>query len=205
MTLSLHRLTVGKGRKHAISKRLKEDNRLESDTIKLIRKANQRLKTLDRKFKSGTWASKNLKTRLSQKKIKLWSKKGRIKIPKNATRTQLLGVNKAIKQFLSSQTSTIKGINKVREHQIELIQERYKIDNEDFTYEDAEDLYELYGDNDFNYYAEKIGSSAMQELIMDSIDNGDSEDDFLVRLGLYVDLNDQDMASKARRLYNKFI
>ena len=192
-------------RKHAISKRLKEDNRLESDTIKLIRKANQRLKTLDRKFKSGTWASKNLKTRLSQKKIKLWSKKGRIKIPKNATRTQLLGVNKAIKQFLSSQTSTIKGINKVREHQIELIQERYKIDNEDFTYEDAEDLYELYGDNDFNYYAEKIGSSAMQELIMDSIDNGDSEDDFLVRLGLYVDLNDQDMASKARRLYNKFI
>lgn len=192
-------------RKRAIMKRLKKEDRLPKDTARLIKKANARLDALKRRFRSGTWASKKLKIRLSHKRMKFWTKKGRIKIPKNASRTQLIALNKAINQFLESKTSTTKGIKSIRKEQIERLYNEYHIENDDFTYEDAEDFYDMYGDQDFNYFAEKIGSSETQALIFDSIANNDNQMDFLLRLGLYGDINDVDVKRKTTRLYNKFI
>lgn len=177
---------------------------LEKETRKLVNKTNARLDSLRRRYKSGTWASKKLSNRLTQNKIDMW-KNGKIKLPKNPTKTQLRAVNKAASQFLASQTSTKKGINAVKRKQIENIKLRRSIEDEEFTEEDAEDFYDMFGDNDFAYFADKIGASKLQEIIYDAIRANDSEESFLDRLELYIELNDLDIREKAIRLYNKYV
>lgn len=186
------------------SSRRKPKVDLEKETRRLVNKANARLDSLQRRYKSGTWASKKLANRLSANKMKMWSK-GKIKLGKNPTKAQMIGLNKAINQFLQSQTSTKRGIQEVKRKQIESIRLRRSVEDEEFTEEDAEDFYDMFGDNDFAYFADKIGASKLQEIIYDAIKANDSEDNFLDRLELYIELNDLDIREKAIRLYNKYV
>ena len=195
-------------RKKSITRRLsttKDSQRLERDTRKLVSKANARLDSLRRRYKSGTWASKKLANRLTSNKMNMWSKQGKIKLGKNPTKAQMIGLNKAINQFLQSQTSTKKGIQEVKRKQIESIRLRRSVEDEEFTEEDAKDFYDMFGDNDFAYFADKIGASKLQEIIYDDIRANDSEESFLDRLALYIELNDLDIREKAIRLYNKYV
>lgn len=194
-------------RKKSLTARLstiKSTDRLEKETRKLVSKANARLDSLQRRYKSGTWASKKLANRLSSNKMNMWSK-GKIKLGKNPTKAQMIGLNKAINQFLQSQTSTKRGIQEVKRKQIESIRLRRSVEDDEFTEEDAEDFYDMFGDNDFAYFADKIGASKLQEIIYDAIRANDSEDNFLDRLELYIELNDLDIREKAIRLYNKYV
>ena len=54
--------------------------------------------------------------------------------------------------FLKSQTSTIKGIKDVRKKQIEELRKRFKNEDIDLSFEDAEKFYELHGDDAYNYF-----------------------------------------------------
>lgn len=177
---------------------------LEKETRKLVSKANARLDSLQRRYKSGTWASKKLANRLSSNKLNMWTKKGKIKTGKNLTKTQLIGLNKAINQFLNSQTSTKKGISTWKKNQVESIKLN-RSDDPDFTEEDAEDFFEMFGDNDFDFFASKIGASTLQEIIYDAMRENDSEDEFVARLSLYIEINDLDIREKAIRLYEKYV
>ena len=177
---------------------------LEKETRKLVSKANARLDSLQRRYKSGTWASKKLANRLSSNKLNMWTKKGKIKTGKNLTKTQLIGLNKAINQFLNSQTSTKKGISSWKKNQVESIKLN-RSDDPDFTEEDAEDFFEMFGDNDFDFFASKIGASTLQEIIYDAMRENDSEDEFVARLSLYIEINDLDIREKAIRLYEKYV
>ena len=193
---------VSIAKKRVSGKKPKVD--LEKETRKLVSKANARLDSLQRRYKSGTWASKRLANRLSSNKFNMWSKKGKIKTGKNLTKTQLIGVNKAINQFLNSQTSTKKGISTWKKNQVESIKLN-RSDDPAFTEEDAEDFFEMFGENDFQYFGDKIGASKLQEIIYDAIKANDSEDNFLDRLELYIELNDLDIREKAIRLYEKYV
>ena len=194
-------------RKKSLTARLsttKSTDRLEKETRKLVSKANARLDSLQRRYKSGTWASKRLANRLSSNKFNMWSKKGKIKTGKNLTKAQLIGLNKAINQFLNSQTSTKKGISTWKKNQVESIKLN-RSDDPDFTEEDAEDFFTMFGDNDFDFFASKIGASALQEIIYDAMRENDSEDEFVARLSLYIEINDLDIREKAIRLYEKYV
>ena len=179
---------------------------LERETRKLVNRANARLDSLQRRYKSGTWASKKLANRLSANKMKMWSK-GKIKMSSNLTKTQMIGLNKAINQFLASATSTKKGIKSVREKTIESLRGTLSDDIEEMSYEDAEKFYEMFGNNDFKTLADKIGSSALQACIEDAIESGDSDEDFIKRLERYggVSMNDLDIREAAQRLYEKYV
>ena len=197
-------------RKKSITRKLstiKNIDKLERETQKLVSKANARLDSLQRRYKSGTWASKKLANRLSSNKMRMWTKKGKIKLSKNPTKSQLIALNKAITQFLNSQTSTKKGISDVREKTIESLRGTLSTDVEEMSYDDAEKFYEMFGNNDFQTIADKIGSSALQACIEDAIENGDSESDFAKRLEWYggVGMNDLDMRDAANRLYEKYV
>ena len=197
-------------RKKSITRKLsttKNIDKLERETKKLVSKANARLDSLQRRYKSGTWASKKLANRLSSNKMRMWTKKGKIKLSKNPTRSQLVAVNKAITQFLNSQTSTKKGISDVREKTIESLRGTLSTDVEEMSYDDAEKFYERFGNNDLQTIADKIGSSALQACIEDAIENGDSESDFVKRLEWYggVGMNDLDIRDAANRLYEKYV
>ena len=203
-------INTGKGSiaKKRISKRILKQN-LEKEVRKLVREANSRLNSLERRYKSGTWASKRLKNKLGTSLFRVFKGK-RIKMRKGLSNTQLLGIHKAISSFLSSKTSTKKGIKSVRKQQIEKIKERLSVDDEmaeEMTDEEAEFFYDMFEDNDFNTLADIIGASALQACIDDAIENDDSEDDFIKRLEWYggVSMQDLDLREKAIRIYNKYV
>lgn len=197
-------------RKRSLTKRIstgKQTDRLEKETRKLVNKANARLDSLQRRYKSGTWASKKLANRLSSNKLRMWSKGGKIKLGKNPSKSQLLAVNKAATQFLNSATSTKKGIKSTRQKTIESLRGTLSSDVEEMSYEDAEKFYEMFGESNFQTLADKIGSSALQACIEDAIEQGDSQDDFIKRLEWYggVSMNDLDMRDAAQKLYEKYV
>ena len=197
-------------RKRSLTKRIstgQQTDRLEKETRKLVNKANARLDSLQRRYKSGTWATKKLANRLSSNKLRMWSKGGKIKLGKNPSKAQLLAVNKAATQFLNSATSTKKGIKATRQKTIESLRGTLSSDVEEMSYEDAEKFYEMFGDSNFQTLADKIGSSALQACIEDAIEQGDSQDDFIKRLEWYggVSMNDLDMRDAAQKLYEKYV
>ena len=179
---------------------------LEKETRKLVSKANARLDSLQRRYRSGTWASKKLANRLSTNKIKIWNK-GKIKLGKNPSKQQLIAANKAINQFLNSLTSTKKGIRKTREKTIESLQATLSTEDKEISYEDAESFYEMFGDNDFNYIRDYVPASTLQACIEDAIEESDSENAFIKRLEDYSDVsfNDLDMRDRAKSLYEKYV
>lgn len=179
---------------------------LERETRRLVNKANARLDSLQRRYKSGTWASKKLANRLSSNKMKMWSR-GKIKMGSNLTKTQMIGLNKAINQFLASATSTKKGIKKTREKTIESLQATLSTEDDEMSFEDAESFYEMFGDNDFNYIRDYVPASTLQACIEDAIEESDSENDFIKRLEDYSDVsfNDLDMRDRAKSLFEKYV
>lgn len=196
-------------RKRSLTARLsttKSTDRLEKETRKLVSKANARLDSLQRRYKSGTWASKKLANRLGSNKMKMWSK-GKIKLGKNPTKQQMIAVNKAASQFLRSQTSTKKGISKTRQKTIESLRGTLSTEDNEMSYEDAEKFYEMFGEDNFSNIADKIGASALQAVIEDAIEENDSSNDFIKRIEMYAGLsmNDLDLRESAKVLFEKYV
>lgn len=184
----------------------KERAKLISETRKMVERANKRLKGLNNAGYKGTWASKKLINRIDTKTLKAWSKKGKIKLNKNLTNTQLKAIQKATDQFLKSKTSTIKGIRDTESATIKSIQETLSDEKRGLvTKEDAEFYYDMFGNSDFNYFADQIGASTLWMLIDEAIEDDDTEDDWINRLARYITINDLDVRERAIRLYNKYI
>ena len=197
-------------RKKSLTKKLStrtDTQRLERETRKLVNKANARLDSLQRRYRSGTWATKKLSNRLSSNKMRMWSRGGKIKLGKNPTKQQLLAVNKAVNQFLESQTSTKKGISKTRQKTIESLRSSLSTEDKELSYEDAEKFYEMFGEDNFSNIADKIGASALQAVIEDAIEENDSSNDFIKRIEMYAGLsmNDLDIRESANKLYEKYV
>lgn len=183
-----------------------ERAKILAQTRKLVDQANRRIKGLNNAGYKGTWASKKLINRLNTKKLKAWGKGGKVKINKNLSKTQLIAVQKAINQFLSSKTSTIKGIKEVRNATIDSIKSTLSSEKRGrVTEEDAEFYYEMFESDDFNYFADKIGASTLWQLIDEAIEKNVSEENWISMLSSYITLNDLDMRERAIRLYEKYI
>lgn len=184
----------------------KERAKLMAETRKKVDQANKRLKGLNNAGYKGTWASKKLANRIDTKTLKAWSKQGKIKLNRNLTNTQLTAIQKATKQFLKSKTSTIKGIRDTESATIKSIQATLSDEKRGLvSKEDAEFYYDMLGEDDFDYFADKIGASTVWMLIDEAIENNDSENDWISRLGGHITLNDLDIRDRAIRLYNKYI
>ena len=200
-----------KKRRRAIKQRrqpTKEDlrQRKYKEVKKLSKKANQRLKSLERRYKSGTWASKKLKNRLSTKKVNSWNNIGRISIKKNLSITDLKIIEKAIKQFFESATSTKRGIEDAKDRVKESIKTTLNEGGFDLSDEDAEVFYSMLEDDDFNYFADKVGASTMWAIMDDAIEYNESETKFVNRIERYiVTINDLDTLDKVKRMYSKYI
>lgn len=184
----------------------KERSLLLDETRRLVDQANRRLKGLKNAGYDRTWASKKLINRLDTKILKAYSKSGKITVRKTLTNTQLKAIQKATKQFLESKTSKVKGIIETKDATIKSIQATLSEEKRGLvTEEDAEFYYDMLGDNDFDFFAEKLGSSTLWQLIEDAIENNDSEDEWINRLSNYITIEDLDIRERAIRLYNKYI
>ena len=211
--MAIKRRRIVKNRKPMTAKdiRIKDKAILYNDVKKLSTKVNKRLKSLEMSgHKTGTWASRKLVDRLSGSKLRAMTrtKKGRkrVKIKSGLTNTQLKTIQKSLNNFLKSETSTHKGIKNVREKTIESLKNTLSDDVHEMTYEEAEVLYDMFGNKDFDYFVDKVGASEMWIHIEEAIENNDSLSDFLTRLQMYaVELNDDDALERAERIYEKYV
>lgn len=157
-------------------------------------------------YDAGTWASKKLINRLETSTLDAWSN-GRVKIRENMTITQLRAVQKATSQFMASKTSTLKGIQSVKESTKESL--KATLSDEDLgeiTESEVETMYNMLSDNDFRFLSDKVGASTAWSLIEDAKENNDTEKGWINRLNRYAfEINDVDMRSKALAIYNKYI
>lgn len=185
----------------------KERAKIMAETRALVDKANRRLKGLESAGYKGTWASKKLSNRLDTKVLNAMDKKGRIKVNKNLTNTQLLSVQKATKQFLSSETSRVSGIKRVKNNTLESLKATLSKDM-NMSDKDIESAYEMLSDKDFDYFNkdDRIGASTMWALIEDAIEYEEHESTFIQNLLNIMDFsNDKDAINKAKRLYDKYV
>lgn len=202
---------VQKGRKNVVINKeyLKEYRR----TQQKLSEVSKRLSTLSKSGYSGTWASRKLLNRLQGGKvgdvIDVTKRGGQItgiKAPRRLTKTEMVAIQKASSQFLVSKTSTKKGIEEVRQSTIESLQTTLSTDKKKLTNEEAEALYDMLGDNDFEDFVSKVGASTMWNLIEDAKDANDSEKAFLARLErMAITLEDVNLREKARRIYEKYV
>lgn len=157
-------------------------------------------------YDAGTWASKKLINRLETSTLDAWSN-GRVKIRENMTITQLRAVQKATSQFMASKTSTLKGIQSVKESTKESL--KATLSDEDLgeiTDSEVETMYNMLSDNDFRFLSDKVGASTAWSLIEDAKENNDTEKGWINRLNRYAfEINDVDMRNKALAIYNKYI
>lgn len=180
---------------------------LYKQNVELAQEVNRRLKGLRSAGYLGSYASKKLRKRLDTEVLKSWTvdKGGKVKIKKNLTATQMMAVNKAMRQFLASKTSKARGIEQTRKETIKSLRKTLSREGDEIDEEDAEFFYDMFGDNDFDFFAEKVGSSELQMIIKDAIDAQDTIDDWIERLGFYRLVEDLDMRERAERLYDKYV
>ena len=178
-----------------------------------LKEVNKRLRALEKSGNYNSYSSKKLFERLGSKKLNVLNKSKKvnrghvlgIKLKKNMSNTDLAAVSKAANQFLRSATSTPKKLKKVVEQTKKSMYETLKAQGKDISKEDIENYYEMLGNDDFDYFNEKIGASTMWSIIEDAIEYGDTKKRFLDRLNNYITLNDVDIREKAIRLYNKYV
>lgn len=157
-------------------------------------------------YDTGTWASKKLINRLETSTLNAWTK-GRVKIREDMTITQLRAVQKATSQFMASKTSTLKGIQSVKESTKQSL--KATLSDEDLrelSDNEVETMYSMLSDTDFTFLSDKVGASTAWSLIEDAKENNDTENGWINRLNRYAfEINDVDMRSKALAIYNKYI
>ncbi|MBQ1550973.1 MAG: hypothetical protein IIZ67_02625 [Bacilli bacterium] len=201
---------VQKGRKNVVVNKeyLKEYRR----TQQKLNEVTKRLQALSKNGYSGTWASRKLLNRLQGGKvgdvIDVTKRGGQItgiKASRRLTKTEMVAIQKASSQFLVSKTSTKKGIEEVRQSTIESLKTTLSTDKKKLTNEEAEALYDMLGDNDFDDFAQKLGASTMWNIIEDAIGVDFTSDAFIKRLSRYIEIEDVNLREKARRIYEKYV
>ena len=178
---------------------------LYRETLKQVRETNARLSSLQRQYKTGTWASKKLMNRLDTTNLKAWTKGGKVKISPSMSKTKLAAIHKATSQFLESKTSTKSGIKSVRNKTIESLKQSLSLDGKKVSDKDAEIMYDMLGNNDFDDIASQIDASALWSFIDYAKTSNQSSNQFVNLLSKYGMSNDSDMREKAQNLYQRYV
>lgn len=194
-------IDINKGKYNPKTKRFER-----KDSIQIINKKGKRinLKTVKRiSYPQGTWASKKLLDKVDT------YLGGKISVNRTMSIPELTLLNKALRNFLSSKTSTIKGIQEVEKQTKQNISNLITdVDNPDIDESDIETLYNFFEDQDFRDVTEYIPPSDLYIILNDSKQTGDSSKMFMSKIENYIDkdsLNsDSDMKEKLTRIYNKF-
>lgn len=194
----------------------KQLKRLYRETEKLVRETNKRLNSLERYHASGTWSTGKLKTRIRSNKTKGLLYKGkRIKLKPKMTKTNLVQIQKATRQFLDSATSTNRGINKIKKETIKSLKNTLNLDRRKgnkISDKDMEAMYDMLSNKDFDRFnkstnkEEYIGASAMWSEIDYASRNNLSEEDFITRLqNLRMQDFSLDEQEAARRIFEMYV
>ena len=193
---------INKGKYNPKTKRFER-----KESIQIINKKGKKinLKTVKRvKYPKGTWASKKLMDKLDT------YMNGKLQVTRSMSTSELTVLNKALRNFLNSKTSTIQGIQDIERQTKQNISNLIvDVDTPELETEDIETLYNFFEDSDFRDVTEYIPPSDLYIILNESKQAGDNPKMFMSKIERYIDkdsLNsDSDMKNKLTRIYTKFI
>lgn len=179
---------------------------LEKKVMKSVRLANERIKSINRKYKDTkfTWSINKLKNLIPE-----YIKNERIQIPKKIKEIELINIYKSVESFLKSKQSTKKGIKEVQNQTKETFSKNFKEFNEDeVTDEDIDTFYDLFVDPDYLTLCSSLGVDPSDFIYVfeDAKEMNDTLDEFLARIQYYeAYISDEYVRNKAIKLYDKYI
>lgn len=202
-------------RKTDLNKGVKKGKRYVRKDSYTIKRGDKtiRLKTISNETYSNMYATTRLKSRLENiPKVNI----NKLRIPSKARKTDLLALNKALRSFLNSKTSTRKGIKElVRESKREI---RNRLDDEldedreekvnKLTNKQVETYYNMYKNKDFQFVINELGltASEFQAFLEYSRSRGHSDSQFIKELEMYTGtIQDTDLKLACIELYNSLI
>ena len=185
------------------------------EDIKLIKRANKRIRAIENKYGKESWAVKKLKSRLEEQNNIL--KSGLISTRKNVSKIEQKATLKAVSQFLESKTSKITDVNKIEKRIKSNIKEYTSIRNkkgeiiETVNREDIENLYKLFEDKDFKDLSKYIPPSDIQIFVENVVrqkrkdtSKKDSKKYFIDQVKKYAEVgNDLDIKETINKLFDK--
>lgn len=183
----------------------KED--LLREINKLKRQANKQIKDVEKTVGENTWAVRKLRDKLETETVRAFSEHHNVLANKKMSITQLRAVNKALQQFMSSKTSTVAGIEEVRQEVIQKISKTLTEDRgRNISYDEAETLYNMFTDNDTDELIKDMGASAFWDVLESAKEASDSEEQFADRIARYAQREiDVDMRRKISNIYYKYV
>lgn len=189
-------------------KRIKGRAKLPSITNRLdiqLSKANRRLRNLEKQGNIGKYASRNYIASIQHSKKFSYSRSRSRQIIKQIEKDMSVSEGrywlKEIEKFNKSPTSTNLGIEAAKQRTLETIS---RITDKEVDDEDVESLYNLLGKRDFDYFADKIGTSEVIVLLSEA-EETNGIDRFVQLLEQRMTISDENTRKKVNRLYSKYI
>ena len=197
-------IDINKGRYNPKTKRFERVGTV-TITNKKGKKINLKTKKIVR-FKSGTWASKKLYDKIGD-----YITNNQISVPTKANRTQLISLNKAMRNFLDSKTSTVSGIREIERQQKDNISNILgDFDSDEISNDEIETLYDFFEDKDFNNVTKEknIMPSDMWITLTTAKEEKWTKEKYLKNIYNYnpdLDMNDLDLKESLISIYNKYM
>ena len=186
----------------------KDNEKLFNELVRKVGQANKRLREIRREFGSLGWAGSKLKEKTEFNLVNTWRSTKGIKVSKSMSEQQMQATLRAINSFLSSQTSSVKGIKRVMKKQQQTLRTKFSSPTKEITKEESETLYSMYDDNDFKTITSRIGASAEDifTLMVEAKEDNWSKDKFIQEIEYLMNHSaDKDLKEKITSLYNKWI
>lgn len=193
----------------------KSNEEILKELKKVQKEANKRIADIRKEYGDDSWAIKKLHQRLEREQVQGLTPTGRVKATKDMTKMELKETLRATEKFLQSKTSTIEGIEDVRQNQIETIRENLEdvkmqvhpdLENINVTYEEAMDMYGIFEDADTKTFVDKLGGSPVYRLIAEASEKKMNVTSFREQLNSMIMIeNDVDLKKQANRVYNTYV
>lgn len=181
------------------------DDKEYNELKKRVNKANRYIANIQRKYGENSWAVNKLYDKIDNNLINgVNLLTGGIRLNKNMSKPVLNTIRKATDDFLASKTSTIGGIEQVRNSVIKSLRKHYNDENINITRKDAEKLYSILEDKDLRDTAEKIGASELWGLAINAKSKNMSEKQFLNSVKKHIDFeNDVGIRNDLISIYQR--
>lgn len=184
----------------------REEQDLFNELKKLSKRANQRIVRLEREFGKDTWATKYLKEKLEAEPLQAWTKKGRVKVNKSMSLTQMKATIKATNEFLNSSISTKRGIKKAKQKAIKTLKIRFSTDVSEISYQEAEALTMFFEDKEVNEITNFIPGSNVLPVIEEAREQNTDYSTFASQMESIIQWNrGKSIENILRKIYAKYI
>lgn len=169
------------------------------------REANKRLYQLHKHYPNDTWSERILYDRVNIKYSGL-TPTGRVKANKKMTDTEMKASLKAVQDFLNDKRSTVEGLEETKEKLNRSISESLQENIEGLTAEDADNLVQLFEDENAKDVMRFIEPSDLFRMVTEAKQEKITQKGFIDMARDYIDFSEnRGIVKSLKGFYNSYL